>query len=141
MDELLEKKLRSLKLKLAIAEKELQASSGKWKLGALLGAGHASAMNREVVKLKDRLEGKIEKLKSEIDAIVGVVPQSKKTTSLAKESPTRVKESARTEPNSKPDKQDKKASASKSTQKEPAKKSAAPSKKTAKSAPKKSLKK
>lgn len=132
MDELLEKKLRSLKLKLAIAEKELQASSGKWKLGALLGAGHASAMNREVVKLKDRLEGKIEKLKSEIDAIVGVVPESKKATSPAKESSARVKE---------PDKPVKKASASKSTQKEPAKKSAAPSKKTAKSAAKKSLKK
>lgn len=71
MDETLEKKLRALKLKLMMAEKELQASSGKWKLGALLGAGHTSAMNREVDKLKERLESKIERLNSEIALLSG----------------------------------------------------------------------
>jgi len=77
MDETLEKKLRALKLKLVMAEKELQASSGKWKLGALLGAGHTSAMNREVVKLKERLEGKIDKLKTEIAEITVEAPAPK----------------------------------------------------------------
>ncbi|MBL0060642.1 MAG: hypothetical protein IPP40_03935 [bacterium] len=77
MDETLEKKLRALKLKLVMAEKELMASSGKWKLGALLGAGHTSAMNREVVKLKERLEGKIEKLRNEIAKITGEAPAPK----------------------------------------------------------------
>lgn len=71
MDETTEKKVRALKLKLLMAEKELHASSGKWKLGALLGAGHASAMNREVIKLKERLEGKIEKLRQELALLTG----------------------------------------------------------------------
>ena len=77
MDETLDKKLRALKLKLVMAENELQASSGKWKLGALLGAGHTSAMNREVVKLKERLEGKIDKLKADIAEITGEAPPPK----------------------------------------------------------------
>ncbi|MBK6910477.1 MAG: hypothetical protein IPK53_13395 [bacterium] len=73
MDESVEKKLRALKLKLLMAEKEMQASSGKWKLGALLKAGHTDAMNREVDKLHDRLEKKIATLKSEIAELSGAV--------------------------------------------------------------------
>ncbi len=71
MDETTEKKVRALKLKLAMVEKELHASSGKWKLGALLGAGHTAAMNREVVKLKERLESKIERLRSDLASLTG----------------------------------------------------------------------
>ena len=38
MDEAIEKKVRSLKLKLLMAERELHAAAGKWRLGALLKA-------------------------------------------------------------------------------------------------------
>lgn len=71
MDETTEKKVRSLKLKVVMAERELHSSSGKWKLGALLKAGHADAMNREVNKVTERLEAKIAKLKADIAALTG----------------------------------------------------------------------
>ncbi|MBK6765763.1 MAG: hypothetical protein IPG71_05335 [bacterium] len=71
MDEATDKKVRALKLKVVMAERELHASSGKWKLGALLKAGHADAMNREVSKVTERLEAKIAKLRDDITALTG----------------------------------------------------------------------
>lgn len=78
MDETSEKKLRSLKLKLVMAEKELQAAGAKWKLGGFLGAGHANAMNREVDKVKSRLNETIEKIKAQISEITGETPAPEK---------------------------------------------------------------
>lgn len=76
MDDSIEKKVRTLRLKLLMAERELHAASGKWRLGALLKAGHANAMNREVDKVTDRLEAKIDKLRSEIAELTGEPLQS-----------------------------------------------------------------
>lgn len=78
MDEAIEKKIRALKLKIVMAERELQASSGKWRLGVLLKAGHANAMNREVDKVKERLESKIESIKAEIEALSSGAPVAPK---------------------------------------------------------------
>lgn len=78
MDEATEKKVRSLKLKVVMAERELHSSSGKWKLGALLKAGHADAMNREVSKVTERLEAKIAKLRDEIAALTGATVNAPK---------------------------------------------------------------
>jgi hypothetical protein len=78
MDEAIEKKIRALKLKIVMAERELQASSGKWRLGVLLKAGHANAMNREVDKVKERLESKIESIKAEIEALSSGAPAALK---------------------------------------------------------------
>ncbi len=78
MDEAIEKKIRALKLKIVMAERELQASSGKWRLGVLLKAGHANAMNREVDKVKERLESKIESIKAEIEALSSGAPAAPK---------------------------------------------------------------
>lgn len=76
MDDSIEKKVRTLRLKLLMAERELHAASGKWRLGALLKAGHANAMNREVDKVTDRLEAKIDKLRAEIAELTGEPLQS-----------------------------------------------------------------
>lgn len=84
MDEAIEKKIRALKLKIVMAERELQASSGKWRLGVLLKAGHANAMNREVDKVKERLESKIENIKAEIEALSSGAPVASKTAQAEK---------------------------------------------------------
>ena len=144
MDETLEKKLRALKLKLVMAEKELMASSGKWKLGALLGAGHTSAMNREVVKLKERLEGKIEKLKNEIAEITGEAPVPKAEVEKPKAKNEPVKKPVVEKVAAKKIEPVKKAAEKKvatPAEKKAAAKKATPAKSTSKSATKKSGKK
>jgi hypothetical protein len=137
MDETVEKKVRSLKLKLLMAERELHASSGKWKLGAMLGAGHLSQMNREVVKLKDRLESKIEKLKKEISELTGealdAVTSENKPNAAAKPKETQVKKDAEKAKEAPV----KKAAAKKVEEKKPAAKKAAPAKAATKKATKK----
>ncbi|MCB9367024.1 MAG: hypothetical protein H6508_07600 [Calditrichaeota bacterium] len=91
MDEAVEKKIRSLKLKLLMAERELHAASGKWKLGALLKAGHANAMNREVDKVTERLEAKIEKIRAEIAELSGGSEPATKKAKPAEPAPKAVK--------------------------------------------------
>jgi len=100
MDEAVEKQIRSLKLKLLMAEKELQASSGKWKLGVLLKAGHADAMNREVSKVKERLEAKIEKIKTDIAKLAGEVSETVAAKPAAKPAPTKEPAAKKAEPKS-----------------------------------------
>jgi hypothetical protein len=137
MDETVEKKVRSLKLKLLMAERELHASSGKWKLGAMLGAGHLSQMNREVVKLKDRLESKIEKLKKEISELTGealdAVTSENKPNAAAKPIEAPVKKAAEKAKEAPV----KKAAAKMVEEKKPAAKKAAPAKAATKKATKK----
>jgi methylmalonyl-CoA mutase N-terminal domain/subunit len=124
MDEASEKKVRSLRLKLAIAEKELQAAGAKWKLGGFLGAGHANAMNREVDKVQARLNEKIEKIKTQIAEITGVTTAPKKAEEkpAAKKAVPVTSKAADTKPAAKPElNKTEKASAKKPAQKSAAK--------------------
>ncbi len=137
MDETLEKKVRSLRLKLLMAERELHAASGKWKLGAMLGAGHMSAMNREIVKVKDRLEGKIEKLKQEISLLTGETFVSQAQTPAAEKPRPYVKPVEKPKPVANKPKPE---AAKKAAEKKAPAKKAEPVKKAAKKVAKKAAK-
>ena len=105
-------------------EKELQAAGAKWKLGGFLGAGHANAMNREVEKVKSRLNEKIETIKSQIAEISGESPAPKPATKAPEPAPTPRKVEAKKAPE-KPAAKAEPKKTEKASVKKPAQKSAA----------------
>jgi hypothetical protein len=66
MDEQLDRKIRDLKLKIFMAEKELTASQHTMKLGALLRAGHAGQINKNALRDRERLEKKLDDLRAKL---------------------------------------------------------------------------
>jgi hypothetical protein len=69
MDEATEHKVRDLKLKLLMVEKELTASQHHSNLGAMLRAGNPSQMNRAAERDRKRLEAKRDDLLAQLTAL------------------------------------------------------------------------
>ncbi len=69
MDEQTEHKIRDLKLKLLMVEKELNASQHKTNLGAMLRAGNPAQMARAADRDRKRLEEKRDKLMEQLVAL------------------------------------------------------------------------
>jgi hypothetical protein len=66
MDEQTEKKIRDLKLRITMAEKELTATQNSMKLGVMLKAGHAGQMAKNAERDRERLESKLETLRAKL---------------------------------------------------------------------------
>jgi hypothetical protein len=71
MDDATAHKVRDLKLKILIVEKELAATHHNSELGQWLRAGHASQMAKAAERERERLEKKLEELKGKIEALTG----------------------------------------------------------------------
>lgn len=69
MDELTERKIRDLRLKLLMVDKELNASQHKTNLGAMLRAGNPTQMARAADRDRKRLEEKRDKLMEQLAAL------------------------------------------------------------------------
>jgi hypothetical protein len=84
MDEQHDKKVRDLKLKVVMTEKELAASQHNAKLGAWLKAGHAGQISKNAARDRERLEARLEDLRAKLAALTvepppPVVEPEKKT--------------------------------------------------------------
>ena len=103
MDEQTEKKIRDLKLRITMAEKELTATQNSMKLGVMLKAGHAGQMAKNAERDRERLESKLETLRAkllELDPpqsevapkpVIAEEPVKKTTTKTAKAETPAVK--------------------------------------------------
>jgi hypothetical protein len=116
MDEITEHKIRDLKLRIQMAERELAATIHNAGLGAFLRAGHPTQINKAAERDRKRLEEKLEDLKSklaELDptAVTAAAPEPE-TKVVPEKKPAAAKKAAAEKP----------AAASKSAVKRPVKK-------------------
>lgn len=69
MDEATERKIRDLRLKILKVEKELAARQHSANLGTWLHAGHAGQIQRTAERDRQRLETKLEALKTKLEEV------------------------------------------------------------------------
>ena len=115
MDEVTERKVRDLKLKILKVEKELAASQHTANLGAWLRAGNANQIHKSAERDRQRLETKLEELKGKLEEIApgaASAPEKPKRAAAKKEAVVKTPPAAAT----------KKAAAKKTAAKKPVRK-------------------